>query len=279
MMKRTISRKEFLTNTAKAAVAVSAGVVAGTVATASGGQSLRAGLPNAAATPWPWPYKALDREDVRKRAHKAYYDGGCCYGVFHALISALADTIGEPYTRLPTQMMYYGEGGAAGWGTLCGALNGAGAAVALLVDRATAKLILGELFGWYTETPFPSTISNDYAAAHVFPLNKCDKPLKQNVAGSPLCHVSVSNWCTESGFNASSAERSERCARLTSDVAARAVEMLNEFVAGRFRASFVAPDTVTGCMGCHTAVHPGNVQPSVKMDCQQCHKENFQHLY
>jgi hypothetical protein len=278
-MKRPISRKEFLTSSTKTVVAASAGALAASVLPAMGGQSLKAGLPTTAASTWPWPYATLDREDVRKRAHKAYYEGGCCYGAFHALISALADTHGDPYTRVPTQMMYYGEGGAVGWGTLCGALNGAGAAIALVTDRTNARLIVGELFGWYTENPFPSTLSNDYAAAHVFPLNKYDKPLQQTVSGSPLCHVSVSNWCTGSGFNATSPERAERCARLTSDVAAHAVDMLNDFFAGRFRASFVTPDSVTGCMGCHTAVHPGNVQPSVKMDCQQCHKENFQHLY
>jgi hypothetical protein len=276
-MMKPITRKQFLASTTKTVAAVSAGAWAGGVITA-GAQSRQAGITNAALAPWPWPYRTLDREDVRKRAHKAYYDGGCCYAVFNAIVSSLVEAVGEPYTRMPTQMMYFGGGGGAGWGTLCGALNGAGAAISLVVDRTNANIIISELFGWYTVVPFPSDISNDYAAAHVFLVNRNDKVLKQTVAGSTLCHPSVSTWCTESGYKATSAERSERCGRLSGDVAAYSVEMLNEFFSGRFRPAFVAPESVTGCMQCHSSVQ-GNVQPSVKMDCQQCHKENFDHLY
>jgi hypothetical protein len=276
-MSEPISRKKFLASTTKTVLAVSAGAVAGSVMAADG-QSRQAGITNAALTPWPWRYATLDREDIRKRAHKAYYDGGCCYGAFFAIVSALADAVGDPFTRVPPQMMYFGGGGGAGWGTLCGALNGAAAAISLVTDRTSASAIVGELFGWYTVVPFPSNISNDYANAHVFLVNRNDRTLKQTVAGSTLCHPSVSGWCTEAGFKATSAERAERCARLTGDVAAEAVQMLNDFFAGRFRASFVAPESVTGCMSCHN-VGQGNVQPSVKMDCGQCHKQNFDHLY
>lgn len=277
-MKRPITRKEFLASTTKTVVAVSAGVIAARAIPASGGQSLQAGITNAALAPWPWPYTTLDREDVRKRAHKAYFDGGCCYGAFAALVSSLADKVGEPYTRVPPQMMYFGGGGGAGWGTLCGSLNGSAAAISLAVDRANANLVISELFGWYTQFPFPSDISNDYATSHVFLVNRYDKALKQTVAGSTLCHPSVSSWCTESGFKASSTERAERCARLTADVAARAVELLNAFHSKQFRASFVPPESFTSCMSCHGSTI-GNVQSGVKMDCQQCHKENFDHLY
>lgn len=276
-MNGRISRKQFLASTTKTVAAVSAGAWAGSVITA-GAQSLQAGITNAALAPWPWPYARLDREDIRKRAHKSYYDGGCCYGAFHALITALAEKVGEPYTRMPTQMMYFGGGGGAGWGTLCGALNGAAAAINVCVDRTNANLIISELFGWYTIVAFPSDISNDYAKSHLFLVNRNDKVLKQTVAGSTLCHPSVSSWCTEAGYKATSGERAERCARLTADTAARTVEMLNDFHSGKFRATFVAPESVTGCMSCHS-LGQGNVQPTVKMDCGQCHKQNFDHLY
>ncbi len=276
-MKRPISRKEFLASTTKGIAAFSAGAIAASVIPASG-QSLRAGITNAAATPWPWPYTALDRETVRKLGHKYYFDGGCGYGAFTALISSLAEKVGEPFASLPTQMWFWGGGGGAGWGTLCGALNGCASAINLVVDRANANVLIGELFGWYTTVNFPSDISNDYATARAFLVNKVDKPLKQTVAGSTLCHVSVSGWCTESGYKATASERSERCARLTGDTAARAVELLNAFYRGQFKASFVPPESFTSCMGCHGSTI-GNVQPTVKMDCQQCHKENFDHLY
>lgn len=267
-MKGPITRKAFLASTTKSVVAASVGAAAMTLGSS---RESAAAVPN-----WPWPYKKLDREDVRKRAHKAYYDGGCAYGAFNALISALAAAVGEPFTLMPTQMMYYGGGGAAGWGTLCGSLNGAAAAISIVVDRANAGLIISELFGWYTLTAFPSDISNDYASHGMFLVNKYGKPLMQTISGSTLCHVSVSSWCTDAGFKASAPERAERCARLTGDTAARAVELLNDFADGQFRPTFVPSRAVTDCMGCHSSAM-GNVQSTVKMECQQCHKEP--HLY
>lgn len=277
-MKRQITRKEFLTGTTKTVVAASAGALAASVMPASGDQTGRPGVVDTADTSWPWPYKNLDREDVRKRAHKAYHDGGCCYGAFNGLVSALADTVGAPFTLMPTQMMYYGGGGGAGWGTLCGALNGAAALINLVVDRTNANIVISELFGWYTQFPFPSDTSNEYATHHLFLVNKYDKELKKTVAGSTLCHASVSTWCTEAGFKATSGERAERCARLTADVAARAVDLLNAYFSGQFRAAFVPPRSVTECQSCHGSAI-GNVQPTVKMECQQCHKQDWDHLY
>lgn len=275
-MKR-ISRKEFLAGTTKCVMAASAGAVAMSVIPVNG-QLGRAGVIDKAVTPWPWPYKTLDPEDVRKRAHKAYFDGGCCYGAFHGIISSLAEALGDPFTQIPTQMMYFGGGGGAGWGTLCGALNGAASALSLVVDRANANTMVGELFGWYTLATFPSDISNDYAVNHQFLVSRYDKPLLQTVPGSTLCHVSVTNWCTEAGVKATATERAERCARLTGDTAARTVEMLNAFFKGQFKAAFVPPKSVTECQSCHGSVI-ANVQAGVKMDCQQCHKQQWEHLF
>jgi hypothetical protein len=265
-----MTRKEFLASATKGAAAASVGAIGMGLVTASPGQ--------AAVPSWPWPYTTLDPEDVRKRAHKSYYDGGCGYGAFNGIVSALTEKVGEPYTLMPTQITYFEGGGAAGWGTLCGALNGAALAINLVVDRTNTNSIVSELIGWYTTVALPTDISNDYAQAHVFLVNRYDKALTQSVAGGPLCHTSVSKWCTVSGFKAAAAERAERCARLTGDVAAQAVQLINDFKAGAFRATFQPARSVTGCMGCHDSAM-GNVQSGVKMDCQQCHVENFQHLY
>ncbi len=279
-MKGPITRKEFLATTTKSVAAASIGALGVSLIAANGDQVQRPITVSALqSVAWPWPYSKLDQDDVRKRAHKAYYDGGCGYGAFNAIITALVDAVGEPFTLMPPQVMYFAGGGGAGWGTLCGAINGSAVAISLVVDRANASAIIGELFGWYTQAQFPSDISNDYAAHHLFLINRYDKALKQTVSGSPLCHTSVSSWCTESGFKATAGERAERCARLTGDVAAKAVEMLNQFVDGRFRATFVPPRSVQDCLGCHDAAAIGNVNPTVKMDCQQCHKDNWDHLY
>jgi len=275
-MERRITRKRFLEGATTAAVAAACGAIAANAAAADPQARVTPILPRAAAsTIWPWPYTQLDQEDIRNRGHKYYYDGGCAYGALAAIVSALQDKIGDPYTQLPSQLMYFGGGGGAGWGTLCGALNGSAVAISLVLDRTTASSVVGELFGWYTTFAFPSDISNDRAVQHGFLVNKYDKALTQSVSDSPLCHASVTNWCYFSGFKSTAAERSERCARLTGDVAAKAVEMLNQASTGTFKATFVPARSVTGCLGCHDNA----VVPTVKMDCEQCHKDNWQHLY
>jgi hypothetical protein len=281
-MKDGLTRKQFLDRAARSAVAVSVGAFGGSLAAVGTDQprqvpiSANTGLQSYA---WPWPYTPLDPEDVRKRGHKSYYDGGCCYGAFNALVGALAEVVGEPYTLVPPQMMYFGGGGGAGWGTLCGALNGAAAAIGLVVDRTNTTSIVSELFGWYTTVKLPTDVSNDYAVRQVFLVNRNDKPLLQTVSTTPLCHGSVSSWCAESSFASSSPERAERCARLTGDVAARTVELLNQFKQGQFRATFVAPKSVTECLSCHDSTTYRHVISSVKMDCNQCHNKTWDHLY
>jgi hypothetical protein len=281
-MKDRLTRKEFFGASARSAVAVSIGAFGGSLVTATAEQVRQVPITAKVAAlsfPWPWPYVKLDPEDLRKRAHKGYYDGGCCYGAFAAVVAALAEKVGEPFTLMPPQMMYFGGGGGAGWGTLCGALNGAAAAINLVVDRTNANAIVSELFGWYTTVKFPSDASNDLAVRHAFLVNRNDKALLQTVPTTPLCHSSVSAWCTEAFVKTTAPERAERCARLTGDVIAQTVEYLNQFADGRFRAAFVPPQAVTGCMSCHDTPAYGHVISTVKMDCDQCHNKTWDHLY
>jgi hypothetical protein len=275
-----ITRKEFLSTTTKSIVAVSVCAAGAGAVAATSVQTGPAGVISKAAVPtWPWPYRKLDPEDVRKRGHKAYYEGGCCFGAFGAVVGALAEAVGEPFTLMPPQMMFYGGGGGAGWGALCGALNGAAAAISLVVDRTNANTLISELFGWATVSEFPSDVSNEYAVNHAFLVDRNDTRLKQTVPNSILCHASVSSWCTLAAVKSTSPERAERCARLTGDVAARAVELLNQFADGQFRAGFATPDSVSDCLVCHgTSTSIGNVQPAVKMSCPHCHR-NWDHLY
>ncbi len=225
---------------------------------------------------WPWPYVKLDPEMIRKKGHLGYYKAHCCYGAFWAIVDSLREEIGFPFDQIPAEMMIYGAGGAAGWGTLCGALNGAFAAINLVTDEGTCKKIVHELMGWYTETPLPTEISNQYASEHAFLVDKykSDEVLAQSVAGSPLCHVSVTKWCQASGYPSGSPERSERCGRLTGDVAARAVELLNQYADNAFEPAYEMPVGATVCRSCHfkgKEFEKGQFTRG-KMDCLQCHE-------
>lgn len=180
------------------------------------------------------------------------------YGAFAAIIGALQQKAGFPFTQIPVEMTKYGGGGVAGWGTVCGTLNGSAAAINLVTADYTK--IINELMGWYTTTAFPM----------YQPATPKANITTTSVAGSPLCHVSVSKWSTASGIKEDSTDRKERCGRLTADVASKAVELLNQYSANSFAASFTPAASVAQCGSCH--LKGGTIDNSVgSMDCVQCH--------
>ena len=264
-----LPRRHFLAQTGLAATGLGIGAV-GLNAALQAGESEQKSAPE-----WPWPYKELDVELVRKRGHKYYYEGGCMYGSSGGLLSVLIDDIGHPYTTFPHDMMRYGGGGIAGWGTVCGSLNGACAIITLVAGKAYGN-ITNELMAWYGTTPFPSDKANHYAANHEFLVEKykTDAVLPTTVSGSPLCHVSVNTWCREAGFASGSPQRAERCARLTGDVAAKAAELLNanlrgELVTGEFEKS--------ECMSRHFMgenYESGQFIIGKGTNCTDCHGED-----
>ncbi len=183
------------------------------------------------------------------------------YGAFNALIGALKEKVGFPYTVIPPQMVRYGEGGGVGWATLCGTLNGS-AAVINLVSKDYSQFV-NELFGWYTNTTFPM----------YKPVSPKVDISATSVSGSPLCHASVTEWCKAANAKSESPERSERCARLTADVAAQTAEMLNTYVASptEFKASLKLAPSVSQCGACH--LKGGTLENARgKMDCVSCHE-------
>ena len=86
-----------------------------------------------------------------------------------------------------------------------------------------------------------------------------------SVSDSPLCHASNAKWIKASGFGLSTPERKERCARLTGDVAQKAVELLNAYKAGKFVPTFKVDDGTASCLSCHSDSQEG------KMVCTTCH--------
>jgi hypothetical protein len=177
-------------------------------------------------------------------------------------VGELRAKVGAPYDTFPAEMMKYGAAGVAGWGTLCGALNAAAAAVFLLHPPATANPIISEIYGWYGAEPLPN-----YKPA---------SPKFSNIiatkANSQLCHVSVSIWTTKAGVKATSPERAERCAWVTAAVAKYTVEMLNRQADKSFKLMHAVPASVTACLSCHGGKGSvGNVHTSNHTTCSTCH--------
>jgi len=219
---------------------------------------------------WPWPYTKLDPEEARILAHDSFYTFGCCYAGFTGIIGLLQKEVGEPFTAIPLEMMSYGGGGVKGWGTLCGALNGTAAAISLVRDWKASTPVINELMGWYTEALLPSDQSNKYGEDGKFPADKGIKTLPQNTSGSPLCHVSVTGWCSAAGYTIGSTEQEERCSRVAGDTAAKAVELLNAQQDGKLQTEYVMPASTSECLICHgPEKEVANVDH--KMTCIQCH--------
>jgi hypothetical protein len=206
----------------------------------------------------PWPYPKLEPDAVAARAFEAYARGDCMYGAFEALAGAAAEKLGPPYTSFPFALMEYGGGGVGGWGTICGALNGAAAALKLLSARP--QELVDALFVYYEREPLPD-----------LQLKRATFPHVPSVAGSPLCHTSVSRWCEASGKRSYAPERTERCGVLTACVARRAAELLNAQALGKPLPVAAAGNAETArCTSCHE-VGGAKEDTRTKMDCGGCH--------
>lgn len=217
--------------------------------------------------PYGYPASGLDVEATRQLGYDGYKgitlsDGithkDCAFATFHAIIGQLQDIVGAPYTGIPTQMMEWASGGIAGYASFCGALNGACAAIGLICSNSDAKLFISDLLAWYAETELPTNI--------IAPTG----PLTQSIAETSLCHNSVTNWCIASGYASGSSERSERCARLSGDVAAKVVDLLDNGALG-----LVVPGDKTVCRSCHykgTDYAAGQFTRG-KMNCLECHNK------
>ena len=215
-----------------------------------------------------WKYVSLDPMKTAKLAYDEYPNGSCMYGVFKSVISQLAEKVGEPFASFPTHMMTYGHGGVNGSGTICGALNGAAALIGLLVDGKPAQdALAAELFQRYENTPLP-----EYRPET--PILDFDPP--KSVAKSVLCHASTTRWGKKTGFTISSKERKERCRRLTADIAAQTVTILNNFHTNAFVANTHSNESLRTCMTCHGS--DGKLaDTSAKMNCTSCHDESLAH--
>jgi hypothetical protein len=204
----------------------------------------------------PWAYEPLDPDAIGDRAFASYLKGHCMYGSFEAIVGATADRLGGAYKDFPFEMFVYGAGGVNGWATLCGALNGSAAAFQLL--SAKPEPLIDALYAWYEREALPDYVPK----AAKFPNVK-------SVAGSPLCHQSLTKWCAAAGKKTYSAERKERCGVLTAAVARQAVVLLNAQRAGKPIDAALAKPT-TECMSCH---EKGGVLENTrgKMRCGGCH--------
>ncbi|MGI6417688.1 MAG: C-GCAxxG-C-C family (seleno)protein [Thermoguttaceae bacterium] len=168
-----------------------------------------------------WTYVRLDPTWVGEKVYEMFGGGGCMYALFGGILACQREEAVTPAPAFPLHMMKYGAGGVGGWGTVCGALNGAAAIIGLfVVDKQSRERLINDLFAWYERMKLPRyrpSTGNDRA------------DIVATTSRSVLCHVSVGTWCHQSGCKVDSKEKTERCRRLTVDVARKTVDLLNAY--------------------------------------------------
>jgi hypothetical protein len=214
--------------------------------------------------PFGWTPRRLDPASCAKPAYDGYWFNGygCCYGAFYAIVGTMAERYGAPYDQFPFTMMEVGKSGISEWGTICGALLGVAGAYALFWGRKERDPMVTELFRWYETAAFPVFDPGEGAKG-------VKGPLPTSVSGEVLCHVSASRWCVSAKRAQSSKDRSERCARLTADVATKGIAIMNAKIDGAFK-PVGDPESVAYCTACHGK---GKEADNMKgrMDCKPCH--------
>jgi len=215
-----------------------------------------------------WKYSPLDPAVTSELAYKYYSEGSCMYATVKSFISQLVEKIGEPYKSFPIHLFKYGHGGVGGYGSICGALNGAAALIGLLVsDSSIRDKMIADVFQWYEKEPLPEF--NPQGPFY-------DHTPARSISQSILCHASNTNWCKTSGFDLNSNERKERCRRMTSDVAKKITIAVNEIYTCTYTTNVYNDKTVNTCMTCHGSTGKLN-NTSAKMSCNSCHTESVGH--
>ena len=222
-----------------------------------------------------WKYVSIDPRKTADDAYHLFAEGACHYASFRAIITNVAralpaedSALAQYYLSFPFYMMVYGQAGLAYYGSLCGALNGCGAALSLFVPRVADKFaMIQELAVFYETASLPVYIPQE---------DKYLNDMPANVSGSILCHVSLDRWMKNSGRKLEGPWRVERCNRLTCDVVMKTVELLNRYHSaskmelekgGMFAP--LLPETQS-CLQCHS--DEGTRKDSLgKMNCTDCH--------
>ncbi|WP_409995545.1 cytochrome C [Ferrimonas balearica] len=217
-------------------------------------------------------YTKLDPYAVALAAYKA--GNGCMYQVFHGLISSLAQSDSPDaakFAQIPTAMAHYGYAGILGEGSVCGNVNATGMLFNLLsINGNPANGYLTRVLRYYEQETLPL---RDDAFLDAIGANTDELKAKvgqPSVAGSVLCHSSITNWARLNGKTA--ADKGERCSELSASIAYQIVVILNKAMDGEDLTGIGdMTDSVGSCKTCHSKSDSFGPSVMSNMECDTCH--------
>jgi hypothetical protein len=283
--KVNLSRRSFI---ARAGALTTGAVASGSVVAALAAPSKA----EAAPTPVPWPVPVLDPNRVRDAGYWGYWANdpfrgqnyGCSYGTASALIAEIIRGLGSgsPWETLPLDLFKWGKTGCVESGTLCGALVGCMNIFTLAAPEANVEMGT-DLIRWYQETALPSNEMDFTPSGAPFDPKHNYPNQARSMSASPLCHISVSEWCKAAGKLAGSTDRKTRCSKLTGDVGKMAATILNRYVPGmKYLPIYPTnPPEYADCVHCHLDAPPPPTPDQVRLNdslgtsnCKTCHPDS-----
>lgn len=248
-----MSRRDLLARVGRYTLGAAAIGAAASVSPGLAPEALAAG---AVTEKWPWPYVKLDPQKTADLAYEEWYRVYCGAAIVSAVFGQLREKVGEPYRSFPVDAFLFLEGGVSGWGTICGANAGASIVTNVILGPRTAGSEDGMLMGSELMQHYASTAMPTYVPG----APKVTGEIPKTVADSPLCHISVGRWMKAANKELASAERRDRCARLTASMAYQLVTLLNAWKDGRYKTRGAVPARAYGIQAQH--------------DCNDCHGTN-----
>ncbi|BDY04939.1 cytochrome c3 family protein [Ferrimonas sp. YFM] len=259
------------------------------ITTCAAGATLVPSFANAAEEAWSLTpadlgtlaYAPIDPMKVAKLAYNQdVRNKGCMYQVFHALITALAESESPDaakFAAIPTAMSVYGSGGIFGQGTICGNNNAAGMFFKLInIKGESASAHLASVSAYYEQTALPLNSAEFLAGVKddrdtdLTPEVFATKVGEPTIAKSLLCHASLTRWADANDMAIK--DKGMRCQLLSASMAYKIAEILNTaYEAGDMSVFPGKTPATTGCSSCHNTA--STTVPSVMagMECDTCH--------
>jgi hypothetical protein len=148
---------------------------------------------------------------IKEKAYNFYWKCDCECGVVTAFYEEANLSIDFRKVRVLSGELPYR------WSSICGAVTGAFYVLAASLPEELLEKAVKEIINYHNRTPLPQF------------KGRGNTPIPKAPAGSILCRDSIINWCKAAKVNPRSRERTERCARITADIAGKTAELLKKY--------------------------------------------------